>query len=243
MLNVILNKNLINNNITLPNTIIALKKIVQLSLLNFYSLSNKLRAFQKSKKQLPITNLNQQYVDSLSMLNVNNVETLKFLLKKYTQVLKMTRAYKTRLEKLQSVTKIPVQVEPITTNLKLRRKIIPQYGEFMLFLKKKKNNFYINLHLYNGKLLYTNSVGKVQFTGPKRSTLYGLEELTKKTSMFLFENKINYIRIFITSKVNKKINRVMKLLKYHYPKLRYIVNKVVKYQHSAGLKLKKLRRV
>lgn len=243
MLNATLKKEIITNNITLPNAIAALKKVVQSNLLNYYSLSNNLEAVKKNKKQLTIATKNQQYVDSLSKLDATNVESLKFLLKKYTQVQKMTRGCETRLEELKAAIKNRVQSRPVTSSFKSRRKSTPQYGEFMLFLKKRKNNFYINLHLYNGKLLYTNSVGKVHFKGPKRSTLYGLEELTKKTSMFLFENKINYIRIFITSKVNKKINRVIKLLKYHYPKLRYFINKVVKYQHSAGLKLKKLRRI
>ncbi len=178
----------------------------------------------------------------------STVTTIKFLLKKITVVDKLIKLYEKR-EKILLL-RFPSFFKSVKHPKLLTEKVfedfekpIIEYGEFMLFLKKRKNNFYINLHLYNGKLLYTNSVGKVHFKGPKRSTMYGLEELAKKTSTFLAENKINYIRIFITSKVNKRINRVIKLLKSNYPKLRYIVNKVIKYQHSSGLKLKKLRRV
>ena len=94
-----------------------------------------------------------------------------------------------------------------------------------------------------GKLIFTVYAGLTGLQGPAKSTLFAAEEVAKKCSKLLYRNRIKHVIIFLTSKVNKKINSAIWHLKSANRAFSHDLRKVIKYSHSKGSRKRKARRI
>jgi ribosomal protein S11 len=153
---------------------------------------------------------------------------------------------------LLSQSNLKIEKVNLETNFpksKVKEKKIGSDFKYVMFLKPKKNNFFVSILTTSNKLVFMKNTGSLGFQGPKRTTPFALEALGKEVADFLVKSKIEGIKIFLTSRVNRAMNTVLKQFKkiwkntHNRIPIKFDYTKVVKYPHSLPSRKKKPRRV
>jgi len=179
---------------------------------------------------------------------------LKFNNQNFTVLPKLTKVKKFK------ILKNFLTVKNLTLNYtyKLKKKIFSNWFDENLFnvykvfnftkyyflnLYYTKNNFFLNLNNLFGKLIYQITAGKTKLKGPKKKTFYAYEVALALLNFYLKINYIQYLFINGTGKLHSKLKVIYKKLKYKNRAITIKLLKTIKYNHSTGLKLKKIKRL
>lgn len=110
---------------------------------------------------------------------------------------------------------------------------------YIIYFKRKRTNFFVSINSQYSRLIFKSSAGVGRIFGPEKLTAVSVKNLGKRVNNFLLENNLfKNIEIAFQSKPSfyaYKIiniltnNRLLKLQSY----------RLIKFEHSKGLKLRK----
>ena len=94
-----------------------------------------------------------------------------------------------------------------------------------------------------GKLIYQSSVGKIGYTNARKRTFFAYELTLEEFAKYLKKNRIRFIFLIIKGFIRKKQRLVRKKLKFNNKFLVIKSLKLSRFNHSKGLRNKKLKRL
>jgi len=122
-------------------------------------------------------------------------------------------------------------------------KNLPRSAKYVIFLNPTRKNYFVSINTMYSKLIFKSSAGIGQQSGPEKSTIAAIQRVSYKLVRFLLKNRITRAFVALTVKIDTFTSQVLKILKKFKSSIKIIYFKVIKYQHSKGLRLKKLKRL
>ena len=117
------------------------------------------------------------------------------------------------------------------------------YKFYFLYLYYTKNNFFLNLNNLDGKLIYQLTAGKTGLKGKVKKTFYAYQTALKLLNYYLKVNHYRFIFLVLNGKLKSKLKLIYRKIKHKNKMLVLKSVRVVKFNHSKGLRMKKMRRL